>query len=240
MRTEPGPWYDGRMLRGCLLFLVVGWVIGCGGDSQGSKATGTGGDGGDSAAASGDGLGGATGGGSVPPPAQGAFWANVRSVTPPPAGKACPSGASLTFDLPAVTPTATLSETLDADTYVHRLIDGEDTAQVKCTVHGTSSYTLEGAITQGAKSLAISSGTLGADNKGTARVTLRASGSPGFSGSLSAPSANCTIDAAAAAGNNYQVKAGSIWAHFSCPSVEQPPSDYCQAEGYFVLENCDQ
>jgi hypothetical protein len=113
---------------------------------------------------------------------------------------------------------------------------------VKCAVKGASSYTVEGTITLGPKSLAISSGTLGTDKKGTAQITLKDSGTPGFSGALSAPSANCTLyaDAAATPGANYQVKAGSIWGAFSCPAVEQPPSDYCQAVGYFVLENCDQ
>lgn len=226
------------MHRGFLL-LVVGWLIGCGGDSQGSKASGASGDGGASAAGSGGSLGG-PGAGPVPPPAQGAFWANVRSVSPPPAGKSCPAGATLSFDLPAVDPTSTPPQTLDADTYLHKVIDGEGAAEVTCAVKGASSYTVEGTITLGTKSLAISSGTLGADKMGTARITLRDSGTPGFAGALSAPSANCTLDAAAAAGNNFQVKAGSIWAHFSCASVEQPPSDYCRAEGYFVLENCDQ
>jgi hypothetical protein len=224
------------MHRGFFLFLVVGWVIGCGGNSQGSKGSDAGGDG--DAGASGGNLGGA--GGVAAPPAQGAFWAKVSTVSPLPAGKTCPVGASLSFDLPAVDPTGAPPQTLDADTYLHKLIDGEDAAEVKCAVKGASSYTLEGTITLGAKSLAISSGTLGADKTGTARITLRDSGTPGFSGALSAPSANCMLDAAAAAGNNFQVKAGSIWAHFSCASVEQAPSDYCHAEGYFVLENCDQ
>ncbi len=179
----------------------------------------------------------------VPPPAQGAFWANVKSVSPTPAGKMCPSGTTLTFDVPTV-PLPTVekpqAQTLDADTYLHKIIDGEDKAEVNCTVKGKSSYTVEGTIKLGNKSLAVSNGTLGADKKGTARITLRDSGVPGFSGALSAPSANCTLDAAAAAGNNYQIKAGSIWGKFSCPSVEQAPSDYCSAEGYFVFENCDQ
>jgi hypothetical protein len=179
----------------------------------------------------------------VPPPAQGAFWANVTSVSPTPAGKMCPSGATLTFDVPAVpppTPAMPTVETLDQDTYLHKIIDGEDKAEVDCSVKGKSTFTFEGSIRLGNKSLAISNGTLGDNKKGTARVTLRDSGVPGFSGALSAPSANCVIDAAAAAGNNFQVKPGSIWGHFTCPSVEQSPSDYCKAEGYFVLENCDQ
>jgi hypothetical protein len=179
----------------------------------------------------------------VPPPAQGAFWANVTSVSPTPAGKMCPSGATLTFDVPAVpppTPAKPTVETLDQDTYLHKIIDGEDKAEVSCTVKGKSTFTFDGSIRLGNKSLAFSNGTLGDNKKGTARVTLRDSGTPGFSGALSAPSANCVIDAAAAAGNNFQVKAGSIWGHFTCPSVEQAPSDYCKADGYFVLENCDQ
>jgi len=174
----------------------------------------------------------------VPPPAQGAFYASVRSVSPAPSGKSCPSGASLTFSVPDTT--LTPAENLDADTYVQKKIDGEDSSEISCTVKGTGPFTLEGTIKLGNKLLALSSGTLGADKKGTARVSLRDSGTPGFSGTLGAPSANCVIDAAAAPGNNFQVRPGSIWGHFSCPSVEQSPSDYCQADGYFVLENCSQ
>jgi hypothetical protein len=176
----------------------------------------------------------------VPPPAQGAFWANVRSVSPQPAGKSCPSGASLTFDVPAANPNAIPSETLDQDTYKLRKIDGEDQAEVSCSVKGGGSFTFEGSLKLGARALSITNGTIGADKKGTARITLRASGNPGFSGALSAPSANCVIDAAAAPGNRFEVNPGRIWARFQCPSVEQIPSDYCQAEGFFVLENCDQ
>jgi hypothetical protein len=178
----------------------------------------------------------------VPPPAQGAFLANVRSVSPPQAGKSCPSGASLTFDVPAVDPAAIPPKPtrLDADNYQVKIIDGEDQAEVSCSVKGGGSFTFEGSIKLGARALAISNGTIGADKKGTASIALRASGTPGFSGTLSAPSANCVIDAAQAPGTRFEVAPGRIWAHFQCPSVEQPPSDSCQADGYFVLENCDQ
>jgi hypothetical protein len=129
-------------------------------------------------------------------------------------------------------------QTLDADTYLQKLVDGKDTADVRCSVQrASSSFSVEGSLTLGSKSLVISNGTLGANNKGTARITL--SDGESLSGSLSAPSANCLVDAAAAADTNYRVDADSIWAYFSCPSVERAPSDYCQAEGYFVLENCE-
>jgi hypothetical protein len=227
------------MNRGAFLFLVVGWITGCGGNSQDPKAHGDGGEGGTSDAAP-SANGARAGVGSAPPPSQGAFWANVKSVSPTPAGKTCPSGASLTFDVPAVDPTTMPPQTLDADTYQNQVVDGEDMAQVMCTIQGASSYTIDGTIRRAAKSFAITDGTLGPDHTGTARITLTDNGTPGFSGTLSAPAANCLIDAATAPGNNFQVKAGSIWAHFSCPSIEQPPSDYCHAEGYFVLENCEQ
>ena len=176
----------------------------------------------------------------VPPPAQGAFWANVTSVSPQPAGKSCPSGASLTFDVPAANLNAIPSETLDQDTYKLRKIDGEDQAEVSCSVKGGSSFTFEGTIKLGARALSITNGTIGDDKKGTARITVQANGTPGFSGALSSPSANCVIDAAPAPGNNFQVNPGHIWAHFQCASVEQMPSDLCKAEGFFVLENCSQ
>jgi hypothetical protein len=176
----------------------------------------------------------------VPPPAQGAFWTTVTSVSPQPAGMSCPSGASLTFDVPAANRSAIPSETLDQDTYKLRKVDGEDQAQVSCTVKGGGNFTFEGSIKLGPHALSISNGTIGNDKKGTARITLQASGMPGFSGALSAPSANCKIDAAAAPGNRFEVNPGRIWAHFECPSLEQPPSDYCKAAGFFVLENCNQ
>jgi hypothetical protein len=179
----------------------------------------------------------------VPPPAQGAFIASVLSVSPAPAGKMCPSGAALTFDVPAVDPTniPPKPQQLDADTYQVKIIDGEDSSTVRCSVKGGSSgFTFSGRISLGSKALEVSGGTLGADKKGTARVTLTKSGIPGFSNSLSSAAAGCQIDAAPATGNNFQVKPGSMWAHFSCAAVEHEPADYCKADGYFVFENCDQ
>lgn len=241
MRFEA--WYEGSMGRALLLLFAVGWVTGCGGESHGSKpsdaggATSAGGTGGNSAASTGGNQNEA--GAGLAPSAQGAFWVNVKSVSPAPAGKMCPSGASLTFDVPAVTATNT-TEALDGDTYLHKVVDGEDRAEVTCTVSGDSTFTLEGSIQLATKSLSIANGTVGANKQGAATITLRSSGSPGFSGSLSSPSPNCVLDAAPGAGNNFQLKPGSIWGHFSCASVEQAPSDYCRAEGYFVLENCKQ
>lgn len=175
----------------------------------------------------------------VPPPAQGAFWAHVQSLSPPIADKACPV-TDLAYDVPTVDTQLIPPETLDQDTYKHHLIDGQDGATVRCSVSGSSTFTFSGRVSLGGRALDIASGTLGANKMGTARITVTKTDQPGFSHSLTSPSANCTINAAAAADNKFQVKAGSIWASFSCASVEAAPTDACRSTGFFVFENCDQ
>ena len=175
----------------------------------------------------------------VPPPAQGAFWTTVQSESPPLAGKSCPV-TTLTYDVPTVDPMLIPPETLDQDTYLHKLIDGQDGSTVRCAVTGGSTFTFSGRISLGGRALDISDGTLGADSKGTARITVTKSDQPGFSHSLSSTSANCVVNAAKAADNNFQVRKGSMWASFNCSDVEAAPADACKASGFFVLENCDQ
>jgi hypothetical protein len=177
----------------------------------------------------------------VPPPAQGAFIAEVRSVSPAPAGKSCPSGAAFTYDVPDVTSQPIPPkgpETLTALRYLHKIIDGEDSSTVACTVSGGSTFRFSGKISLAGKGIEITGGTLGADKKGTASITV--SNSVKLSSPLAAPTPNCTIDAAPASDNNFQVRPGSMWASYSCPNVEHAPSDYCKADGFFVLENCSQ
>jgi hypothetical protein len=166
----------------------------------------------------------------VPPPAQGAFIASVAGVSPAPAGKACPAGAAFTYDVPRVRDT-TPAEVLDADTYLHKTIDGEKGSSVSCTVKsGGGGFTFSGKIELAGKALEISDGTL-VNNTGTARAFVI--NAEYLSVPLISPTPNCTITAS-------DVQAGSIWATFRCTSVESPPSDYCRAEGAFVFENCVQ
>lgn len=167
----------------------------------------------------------------VPPPAQGAFLATVKAASSPPNGRSCPSSVSFTYDVPNILATKPL-EALDENTYLHRSIDGEDNAKISCRVAGSSSFSFNGRIMLGGRALTIGGGTLGPDKKGTAQITVTSTES--LSGSLISPSANCVVEA-------YTVQAGGImWASFACPSVEAPPSDYCTANGFFVLENCEQ
>jgi len=173
----------------------------------------------------------------VPPPAQGAFITTIGAPSPAPAGKSCPTSVSFTYDVPSLLNTKPL-EVLDKDTYLHKTIDGEGNASVSCRVAGSSSFTFSGRIVLGGKALSISNGTLGPDKKGTAQITV--TNSTSLSQSMASPSSNCVVNAAADASNRFQVKPGSMWADFTCPSVEATPNEYCTAKGVFVLENCDQ
>lgn len=171
----------------------------------------------------------------VPPPAQGAFIASVKPASPPPVGKSCPA-AAFTYDVPNVWDTKP-AEVLDADTFMHKIIDGESGASVSCSVKGGSTFSFSGNIQLGVKGLEITNGTLDASLKGTARITVKDRSH--LSAPLVSPGGICTIDAAKAPGNNYQVQPGSMWAKFDCSSVEAIPNDSCRADGYFVLENCE-
>jgi hypothetical protein len=129
---------------------------------------------------------------------------------------------------------------LDADNYTHKIINGQSGASVGCSVKGGgSAFTFSGEISQNGRALTITGGTLGADRKGTATITITNQQRLSPAQLVSPPGA-CAIDAAAAAGNKFEVAPGRIWAHFNCSSVELMPANYCGAEGYFVLENCEQ
>ncbi len=180
----------------------------------------------------------------VPPPAQGAFIARVYSVSPPVANKTCPSGAALTYEVPDVPIPTTLhpdSQALDADTYLHKIIDGENSSTVHCSIKaGSSGISFEGRISLGGEALEISSGSLPDKKSGTARITFSKSSNPGFSHSLSSPAGGCTVQAVVGEKGAIQAKAGSMWASYTCAGIDYEPGDHCRSEGFFVLENCDQ
>lgn len=174
----------------------------------------------------------------VPPPAQGAFLAHVTSPSPLPAGKQCRIGGAFTYDIPAVFATKPI-EQLDADTYLHKAVDGENGATVSCSVKGSSTFSFSGKLRQGdSVSLDISSGTMGADGKGTALIGIH--NAMKLSSALTSPGPTCTVQAVKGQNNALQLKPGSMWASFDCNAVDAPPTDSCSADGFFVLENCDQ
>lgn len=175
----------------------------------------------------------------VAPPAQGAFIASVRPASPAPVGKSCPT-SPFTFDVPAFidsAPAEKLDEQLDQDTYLHRIVDGEGGALARCSAKAGSTFVFSGTIRAGARSLDISGGSLGPDKKGTASITVI---DTARNIQLSSPGASCTIDASAGPSNRFEANGGRMWASFTCPAVERPPTDSCTSSGFFVLENCAQ
>jgi hypothetical protein len=133
-------------------------------------------------------------------------------------------------------PVAPGAEALDSNTYLHWVVDGDGAASVSCRVVGNSTFTFQGRIGSAGKVLEISNGTIAADGRGTASVTL--SDSANLAAPLSSPAGTCSVNAAKGSIDGFQVQPGSMWAGFTCPSLEAAPSDYCTASGIFVLENC--
>ncbi|HEY6080202.1 MAG TPA: hypothetical protein VIW29_15415 [Polyangiaceae bacterium] len=172
----------------------------------------------------------------VPLPAQGAINTQVSAVSPPVQGKACSAGASFTYDVPQVREDHP-DDVLDDGTYIYKVIDGDNNATVKCSVKGGPVFNFSGNIVLNGEGMEVTGGTVDATLKGTATITIK--NSQHLSSSLISPPSSCAIDIVTTNAGP-QVKAGSMWAHFSCPAVEAPPSDSCAAQGYFVFENCAQ
>ncbi len=210
--------YFGVAAVGCLL-------VACGGKGSSKEA--------DAAGAGGDAPSGGTGGDSpVAPPAQGAIDIDLSPASPPVPGQACPSNP-FTSSIPQTMPT----ERLDADNYTHKVIDGEDGALFACRVAAVADgWAFEGEIQLGGRALRIVDGKLSADLTGTATITIVDSQHLPSSLMSSEPA---TVNAKKAAGNNFQVKSGSMWAMFE-GAVVAPPTSLCAVNGFFVLENCAQ
>ena len=166
----------------------------------------------------------------VPPAAQGAFIVRLTSGV---SGKQCASGASATYDVPAVHDT-TPGEELNESRYLHWTVDGESGSQVACTVKGGSAA-FSGRIVQSPRVLEISDGMLTSNTTGTARISTVDTSK--LSTTLTSAAADCTISVVSL-GDETQVAPGSLWATFSCAAVLHAPNEGCAAKGTFLLDNC--
>lgn len=124
-----------------------------------------------------------------------------------------------------------------------RVIDGEHSASIKCSVHGSSTYTFSATIkglthtTPSSKvALTITNGTINMD-KMTGTATIAANTTE-LAATYSSAAGACTVTVV---GDN--VKGGSLWATTYCPSITDPtaPGKACSigVSTTFVLENCD-
>lgn len=121
-----------------------------------------------------------------------------------------------------------------------RLIDGEQGAKVQCSVLGSGPYNFSGSI-RGTSSegdvvtVKFSDGIVNQDKQtGTATLSVY---TPQLASTFVSAAGSCTVSVL---GDN--VKAGSLWATVSCPSITEPAAGQTCAVGpisTFVFENCD-
>ncbi len=165
--------------------------------------------------------------GSAPPPAQGSLYIHVSAATnpPPPAGKKC-NIAAHNAQIGSQAPT----QTSPGD----RVQDGNKGASVHCTVKGKSSFSVSGSMRKGSVSFQINGQVpkVGGGD-GTASISSFDSTSGATMDSTDNPA--CTV-------TPIEIAGGRIWAHYVCPGFinTDSPSTYCQADGFFVFENCSQ
>ena len=124
------------------------------------------------------------------------------------------------------------------------VVDGDGGTKVSCSVRGKGPYTFSGTLHATSTdeqndpiTVTFSNGVVNAD-KTTGTVDVQVF-TPQLAATFSSGSTPCTVTVI-----NSQIKGGSIWADFSCPSLTQPPSAACSSGvapsvSTFVFENCD-
>jgi len=124
-----------------------------------------------------------------------------------------------------------------------RLVNGQNSSTIKCSVQGSSTFAFSGTIKGTTNttpsdqvSFTITAGTISTDKMtGTASVAVNTSG---LAGNFTSPAGDCTVTVV---GDN--VKPGSIWATIKCPNITDPtgPGRACRVGDTttFVLENCE-
>lgn len=167
-------------------------------------------------------LGAVSCSGSAPPPAQGAMQIHISSATPSPPGKACTVPAH----------NSQIGKTApDAVNPGSRVEDGNSGAYVRCSVKGGGNYVINGTMRNKNVSFEIN----GTASKSGGTATISSFDPTSAVNMSSVQGTPCKI-------TPIKISAGRIWASYQCDGFADPnsPSDYCQANGYFVFENCDQ
>jgi len=162
----------------------------------------------------------------VPRPAQGGL---TLSIQKPPGTVTCPvPGKTYEVGNPKGPTSISAGD---------RLVDGENSASIKCSVKGSGPFTFSGSIHTDVSKLTLSltNGVVNADKlTGTATVTVYTAD---LSGTFASAASACTVSVI-----NQQVQPGSMWATLSCPTVTNGSTAQSCAVGEtttFVLENCD-
>ena len=169
----------------------------------------------------------------VPLPAQGAISLSVQKPTS--AVGDCPDPGNIyavATDKDHIPSTSTPGESV---------IDGDSGTHITCSVRASStgfvfSGSFNGTTLDGNHypiAVSFDNGIVNADKvTGSASVSVF---TPVLGGTYTS-NQNCTITVL----GDHQVKGGSIWASFSCPSIVTTPSGLCRVgPSVIVFENCD-
>jgi hypothetical protein len=181
----------------------------------------------------------------VPLPAQGAISLQVGgpSSTCPEPGNIYPVGR-LVNDPSDPTGKHKIAQAPSETDPGHSVVDSEGDTKVSCSVRGKGPFTFSGSIhatsNDEAKdpiAVTFQNGVVMPDMKtGTVDVSVF---TPQLLAQYASGSTPCTLTVI-----NQQIKGGSIWADFSCPSLTSPPSNACSSGvapsvSTVVFENCD-
>ncbi len=181
------------------------------------------------------GGGGAAGeGGGIANPPQAGLKVNIRGADPsltPPGTKCVVGGHSVFVGSPppdAIKPGA-------------RVVDGEDGASISCTMRNNGGiFSIQGDISHKGVSFDITA-DVAPGGTGTGQIVHR---NPILLEYVKNPDATpCTVSVE---DPPLQVSDGKIWAKFACPGLvpeQQPtvhPTLFCEGEGFFVFDNCEQ
>ena len=166
----------------------------------------------------------------VPPPPQGGVNISVRSApsSVTPAGKKCTVGGHQAF---------IGSPPPDASKPGSRVVDGEGGASVSCNVRKSADgFSINGNANHKGVSFSVTGSVMPA---GTGTVTILHRNPTVLETVKSDQATPCTISVEDAP---LQVASGRIWAKFSCPALtaNQQPTLFCEGEGFFVFENCEE
>jgi hypothetical protein len=117
------------------------------------------------------------------------------------------------------------------------VFDGEGGLRAQCTVSGSGPFTIGANVSSGSVSFGITQGTMSATGAGSALMSF-SSAAIGTSISATTPCSLTAVPTSEGPG----IKAGAVWATFSCSNLTQSssPNINCSANGEILLENCDQ
>jgi hypothetical protein len=178
----------------------------------------------------------------VPPPAQAAVSLQIGQPLTQVNGMSCPQMSGHTYHVGAFdskTMKALAPTTTDPG---QSLISGESGSTISCSVTGGGgnfrfSGSIHAATDEGDLiSVSFANGVITGGSTGTADVDV-------YTPELSADFGStmpCTFQILTGS-DGLQIKGGSMWASFACPSISSPPSGLCgilQSQSVVVFENC--